>query len=89
MPLFVGATKSDCNVRPDAHFISAANAMQMLRDQGINPTIGDVADQLERFAAADGRISLVDVLEREPGGVLAKALTGSLAVPDFKSFTRK
>ena len=61
----------------------------MLRDQGINPTIGDVSDQLERFTASDGRISLVDVLEREPGGVLAKALTGSLAVPDFKSFTRK
>lgn len=60
----------------------------MLREQGINPTVGDVADQLERFASFDGRISLVDVLEREPGGVLAKALTGSLAVPDFKSFTR-
>lgn len=74
--------------RPAAHFVTVANAVQMLREQGINPTVGDVADQLERFASFDGRISLVDVLEREPGGVLAKALTGSLAVPDFKSFTR-
>jgi hypothetical protein len=83
------ALPSKIGDRPDALTVSVVAATQLLRDSGINPGAGAVADDLDRFASADGHISLVDVLEREPGSVLAKTLTGSLAIPDFKAFTRE